>query len=145
MTRRFDVWVCQGRMCTSNGSDELAARARDAAALSAGRCRVLRGGCYGLCELGPNVVVREHEDGELPDEGVDRLSLTDAAGETVYCGVAPGDVAVVVDAHLVGAAPVRALTREAHEAATPPATNVAARLRAARQRRQRVHPMAVKK
>lgn len=137
MASRVDVWICQGRMCTANGSDELAARARDAAALSAGRCRVLRGGCYGLCELGPNVVVREHDEGALPDESADRLSLTEAPGETVYCGVAPAQVARVLTAHLHGAGPIHELTRAAREAALPPASPTAARVRAVRKRRRR--------
>lgn len=145
MARRLDVWICQGRMCTANGSDVLAARARDAAALSAGRCRVLRGGCYGLCELGPNVVVREHDEGATPDDDADRLSLTDAPGETVYSGVGAAQVAVVIEAHLEGAAPVKALTREAREAALAPASDVAARLRAVRRRRKRAQAIAVKK
>ncbi|MCC7074096.1 MAG: (2Fe-2S) ferredoxin domain-containing protein [Deltaproteobacteria bacterium] len=137
MAARVDVWICQGRMCTANGSDQLAARARDAAALSAGRCRVLRGGCYGLCELGPNVVVREHEQGELPDENADRLSLTNAPGEAVYCVVAPAQVATLVAAHLDGTGPVQGWTRAAREAALPAASPTAARVRAVRRRRQR--------
>ncbi len=126
-------------MCTANGADALAARARDAAALSHGRCRVLRGGCYGLCELGPNVVVREHQTGELPDESADRLSLTEAPGETVYCGVEPAQVATVIAAHLDGAGPLQELTRAAREATLAPASPTAARVRAVRRRRRGAH------
>src|SRR5688500_17955606 len=92
----FDVWVCQGRMCTANGSDVVAARMRDHADLD--RCRVLRGGCFGLCEIGPNVVVRRHLQ-QLPDADADRCSLTQEPNETVYSGLTPGDAGLVLRAH----------------------------------------------
>ena len=49
----FDVWVCRGRVCSANGSEGVA-DAFDTAVAGTSRVRVLRGGCYGLCELGPN-------------------------------------------------------------------------------------------
>ena len=136
MRSHFDVWVCQGRMCTGRGADEVSARARNGAALAGDRIRVLRGGCYGLCELGPNVVVRPHGENAAPDVDVDRLSLADVAGETVYCGIAPAQVDAILRAHLNDTAPVKALTREAREAAIAPGSAVAANLRRLRQRRR---------
>lgn len=136
MPSQFDVWVCQGRMCTGRGADEVAARARDGAALAGDRIRVLRGGCYGLCELGPNVVVRQHGEDAAPDADSDRLSLSNAEGETVYCGIAPAQVDLILRAHQDGTAPIAALTREAREAAIPPTSAVAANLRRLRQRRR---------
>jgi (2Fe-2S) ferredoxin len=133
---RFDLWICQGRMCTANGSDALAARAVAAAAGAGGRCRVLRGGCYGLCEIGPNAVLRRHAGpAALPDPEVDRLSLTDAANETVYSGVAPPDIDLILTSHLERDAPVPALRREAREAALPPGGPVAEKLRRLRAQR----------
>jgi (2Fe-2S) ferredoxin len=121
-------------MCTANGSDAVAERVRLEAAAHGARCRVLRGGCYGLCEIGPNVVVRRH-DGQLPDPNVDRLTLTDGDNESVYAGITPGDVGLLVDAHLVNDARVPELSREAREAALPPRSPVAEKLRKLRARR----------
>jgi (2Fe-2S) ferredoxin len=130
----FDVWVCQGRMCTANGSDAVAARARELADLD--RCRVLRGGCFGLCEIGPNVVVRRHVD-QLPDPDADRLSLTQEDNETVYSGIQPADVGLFLRAHIDNDSKIEDLTREAREAALPPASPVAAKLRELREKRKR--------
>jgi (2Fe-2S) ferredoxin len=130
----FDVWICQGRMCTANGSDAVAARARELADLD--RCRVLRGGCFGLCEIGPNVVVRRWLE-RLPDADADRLSLTNEANETVYSGITPADVGLVLRAHVEEDTAVEPLTREAREAALPPQSPVAAKLRALREKKER--------
>ncbi len=130
----FDVWVCQGRMCTANGSDAVAERARAVGAGHGERCRVLRGGCYGLCEIGPNVVVRRHTE-QLPDPEVDRLTLTEQPNETVYSGMSPADAEIAMNAHLVRDRGVPALTRVAREAALPPQSPVAAKLRALRDKK----------
>jgi (2Fe-2S) ferredoxin len=137
----FDVWICQGRMCTANGADAVVARAHGhvdgTSADAADRCRVLRGGCYGLCEIGPNVVVRRFEQKkETPDDAVDRLTLTEAENETVYSRVAPAEVAAILAGHLEDDEPVAALTREAREALVPPKNDVAARIRALREKRK---------
>jgi (2Fe-2S) ferredoxin len=134
---RFDIWVCQGRMCTANGSDAVAAAARNSA--SAETCRVLRGGCYGLCEIGPNVVVRRHP-GQLPDPEADRLSLTNAANEKVYSGMTPADVELVMHSHVAYDLEVPELSRDARERALPPQSPVAAKLRALRLRRRAPDP-----
>jgi (2Fe-2S) ferredoxin len=134
VTTRLDIWVCQGRMCTANGSDAVAVRARAVVGAGSETCRVLRGGCYGHCEIGPNVIVRAHE-GALPDVDADRLSLTEEANETVYAGVAPADVELVVKAHLAGRS-VPQLTRDARLAALPAASPVAEKIRALRARRR---------
>ena len=57
----FRISVCKSVDCHSRGSDAVWAEARTAAArlgLSPDRCHLYRGGCYGLCQLGPNVVIR---------------------------------------------------------------------------------------
>ena len=118
-------------MCTANGSDAVATAVE---ASVDGGCRVLRGGCYGHCEIGPNVVVRAHE-GPLPDVEDDRLSLTEAQNETVYSGVGPAEVALVIAAHQQGTT-VPALTRDARLAAMPATSPVAEKIRALRLRRR---------
>jgi (2Fe-2S) ferredoxin len=132
--RHFDLWVCQGRMCTANGSDVVAV----AAAASAPACvTVLRGGCYGLCDLGPNVVVRRFVDDNRDPTQVDadRLSLTYTANEHVYCGVGAGDLDAIVSAHVVDDAPLVRLTRAVREREITPKSPVESRMRTLRERR----------
>ena len=95
---------------------------------------MLRGGCYGHCEIGPNVVVRVHE-GPPPAVEDDRLNLTEAANETVYSQVSPTDVALIVQTHRAGAT-VPALTRDARLAALPPSSPVAQKIQALREKRR---------
>ncbi len=67
MAWNWRVSVCKGPDCRSRGSDEVWAAARELAArmdLSPERCWLYRGGCYGLCELGPNVVIRPARAGD---------------------------------------------------------------------------------
>lgn len=114
------------------------AEAFEAAATSTdGAVTVLRGGCYGLCELGPNVVVRRRR-GAAPDRDAtnDRLSLAGGADETVYCGVGVDDAAAVVAAHVDGDAPLVRLTRVVQEATQQPRTAIEERIRALRAARR---------
>ncbi len=67
MAWNWRVSVCRGPDCRSRGSDEVWAAARELAArmeLSPERCWLYRGGCYGLCQLGPNVVIRPARAGD---------------------------------------------------------------------------------
>jgi (2Fe-2S) ferredoxin len=56
--------VCRGPDCRRNGAEHVLTAAREAVAAQGlqGKCVLGRGGCYGLCHLGPNVVVREERD-----------------------------------------------------------------------------------
>lgn len=130
----FDLWVCRGRLCTANGSDVVTAAAQGAAP---SRVTVLRGGCYGLCDLGPNVVVRRFVDGarDPAQQEADRLSLTNAANEHVYCGVAVSDIAAIVSAHVDDDAPVIRLSRAVRERELAPKSPIEERMRALRGRR----------
>lgn len=58
-TYRFSV--CKGPDCRRNGSDAVFDAAKEALATAGleGKCALYRGGCYGLCHMGPNVVIRE--------------------------------------------------------------------------------------
>lgn len=64
------------------------------------RCEVYRGGCYGLCHLGPNVVVRE--DGGGPRDPLSRedFQLMGGPGEFHYAPMTARDIGRVVDEHL---------------------------------------------
>ncbi len=129
----FDLWVCRGRMCTANGSNAVA-DAFDVVTADNAAVTPLRGGCYGLCDLGPNVVVRRFVD-DSEDLAADRLSLTGADNETVYCGVHVKDVADVVNAHVVDDVPLVRLTRAVREHELQPTSPIEQRMRALRERR----------
>ena len=135
----FDVWVCRGRVCSANGSEGVA-DAFDTAVAGTSRVRVLRGGCYGLCELGPNVVVRRFVDGDAAagsTADVDRLTLSGADNEVVYCGVAVSDAAAVIAAHVVQDTPLLRLTRAVRQQELEPRTPIERRMRDLRVARER--------
>lgn len=133
---RFDLWVCRGRMCTANGSNAVADASEGAvvAAHAEAVVEVVRGGCYGLCDLGPNVVVRRFVD-DAEDVTADRLSLTGADNEFVYCGVHVTDVKDIVAAHVVDDAPLVRLTRAVREREIVASSPIEQRMRALRERR----------
>ena len=85
---RSHVMICGGTGCTSSGSDKVAA-AFEAEIVTAGlenEVKVIRTGCFGLCALGPIVVIYP--------EG------------TFYSMVKPEDVAEIVNEHLLKGRPV---------------------------------------
>jgi len=135
----FDVWICEGRMCRSFGAEELSARGP--AALvgrdDAERVRFLRGGCFGLCELAANVVVRRHRDhSALPSTDEDRLSLTHAPNETVYSQVGAEGLSRLLAAHLDDDRADDTQTQRAREEAIGPRSTIAERMRLLRERRR---------
>ncbi len=85
---RSHVMICGGTGCTSSGSDKVAA-AFEAEIITTGldrEVKVIRTGCFGLCALGPIVVIYP--------EG------------TFYSMVKPEDVAEIVQEHLLKGRPV---------------------------------------
>ena len=85
---RSHVMICGGTGCTSSGSDKVAA-AFEAEIVTAGlekEVKVIRTGCFGLCALGPIVVIYP--------EG------------TFYSMVKPEDVPEIVNEHLLKGRPV---------------------------------------
>lgn len=132
---RFDVWVCAGRLCRANGAD-LVTHACAHALDGQPRARLQRGGCYGLCDLGPNVIVRRQSlDGEV-DVEADRLSLTDNDNEFVSCGVGPADVSELLGSFLALDQPLLRLSRAVKESALAPRSTIEARMRALRTQRR---------
>lgn len=126
-------------MCRSFGAEELSARATGLVADrdDADRVRFLRGGCFGLCELAANVVVRRHVDrSALPSTEEDRLSLTHASNETVYSQVSVDGLAGLLRAHLDDDRPDEAQTQRAREDAIGPRSTIAERMRLLRERRR---------
>ncbi len=130
----FDVWICEGRMCTSNGADDLRERANALLSELSGderaRLRVLRGGCFGLCEMGANVVVRRwSKKGRLPDPDVDRLRVTGRRNEVVYSRMQRDEIVRVIRGHLDDDQPVQELTLRAREEEVPAASATARNIR----------------
>ena len=85
---RAHVLICGGTGCTSSGSNKI--QEAFASALEANgiadEVKIVQTGCFGLCELGPVVIV--HPDG------------------TFYSRVTPEDVAEIVSEHLLKGRPV---------------------------------------
>lgn len=109
--KRYRLSVCKGVDCRANGSDAVFARANEAvrAAGVAMRCEVSRGGCYGLCHLGPNVVIRENADRPIDPFSSEDFRLTFELGEAYYWKMTPEKMSQVVARHLVAGEQVEEL------------------------------------
>jgi (2Fe-2S) ferredoxin len=89
--------VCKGPDCTRGGSDAVAAKARE---IAPSGCEVYRGGCFGLCHLGPNVVLREDRGGKRDPFSREDFQLTRTEFETYYWQMTPEKVARVMERHV---------------------------------------------
>ena len=89
--------VCKGPDCTQGGSDAVFAKAR---AVAPSSCQVYRGGCYGLCHLGPNVVLREDTGAKRDPFSREDFQLMNTPGETYYWQMTPEKVARVIERHV---------------------------------------------
>ena len=94
--------VCKGVDCRANGSDAVFAHANQVVRTSglAGKCEVFRGGCYGLCHLGPNVVIREDTGRKRDLLSREDFQLMGWDGETHYGNMTPERVPRLVEEHL---------------------------------------------
>jgi len=100
--KKYRLSVCKGVDCKDNGSDAVFAQA-NAAVKAAGvgaRCEVSRGGCYGLCHLGPNVVIREDTGKPVDPFASDDFQLTFEPGETYYWKMTPAKMVRLVTEHI---------------------------------------------
>jgi (2Fe-2S) ferredoxin len=137
-----DLWICQGRMCTAHGAEAIKIVANSALeeAIEAGllepdATRLLRGGCYGLCEMAPNAVIRTWPSvQQRPGPEADRLVLLGRSNETVYCTLEPSDMKELVARHMAEGEEVVRLSRQAREDARPARGRTAERIRALRER-----------
>lgn len=95
---RSQVMVCGGTGCTSSGSAEIISRLESQIAEKGldKEVKVVRTGCFGLCEVGPVVIVYP--------EGV------------FYAHVTPGDVDEIVEEHLLKGRIVKRLIYKEHSA-----------------------------
>lgn len=105
--------MCKGVDCRAAEADDVfAAASAEAARLGVAdeRCRVARGGCYGLCKDGPNVVLRWEDPAKAEDilyPGNARLLYV--PGEFHYPHMTEEKVRRVVAEHVAGGRPVAAL------------------------------------
>lgn len=103
VTARWRLSVCRGDRCRAGGAEAVfdAARAEVARlGLGAERCLVGRGGCYGLCELGPNVVVRERAEDDDDPLWPGNYRLLRVRGEFHYWRMDPERVRRVLGEHV---------------------------------------------
>lgn len=109
--KKYRLSVCKGPDCKDNGSDAVYAQA-NASVKAAGllpRCEVYRGGCYGLCHQGPNVVIREDKGKPIDPLGSDDFQLNFEPDEKYYWKMTAERMARVVDEHIAADRPVDAL------------------------------------
>ena len=101
--RKYVVAVCEGPDCTGNGSDALVPLLGAAIGKLGigGHCRVQRGGCYGLCHEGPNVIVRRDTGAPVDPLSSEDYELTGAEGEVHYDHVDAVKIEKLVREHLV--------------------------------------------
>lgn len=99
---RYRVSVCRGPDCRENGAEQVYAAAQACAQrLGLGaRCELARGGCYGLCHLGANVVVREVSGLKADPFQSEDYQLTYEPGETYYWAMTPAKVERVLQEHV---------------------------------------------
>src|SRR5262249_10374359 len=116
--KKYRLAVCKGPECRAGGADHLFSTLRQLLLQEglATRCEAYRGGCYGLCHLGPNIVVREDRGAPgnpLAPENFQRMGWE---GEHHYSEVTSEKLIRIVKEHIVADRPARDLVCEAEEA-----------------------------
>jgi len=112
----FLVSVCKGSECVARGSDALHAEA--VACVKEQRLgdhvTVTRGGCWGLCNLGPNVVVRQDEAARAVEGALFGHDATflGKVGEFHYGACAVETVQRIVREHLAEGHPIPELASD---------------------------------
>ena len=107
--KRYRLSVCKGSSCKAGGSDAVAAAARDelsARKLQVPRCELYRGGCYGFCHMGPNVVIREETGRKRDPLSPEDFQLMGWEGEVYYSHMTPEKMKRVVAEHIAQDKPV---------------------------------------
>ena len=116
--KRYRLSVCKGSSCKAGGSDAVAAAARETLA-SGGlqpRCELYRGGCYGFCHMGPNVVLREETGRKRDPLSPEDYQLMGWEGEAYYSHMTPEKMRRVVAEHVARDTPVVELLGHPEEA-----------------------------
>jgi len=116
--KKYRLAVCKGPECCAGGADHLFARCRQLL-LQAGlsiRCEAYRGGCYGLCHLGPNVIVREDKGAPRNPLAPENFQLMGWEGEYYYSEMNEAKLARIVNEHIRCDRPAEDLVCAAEEA-----------------------------
>jgi (2Fe-2S) ferredoxin len=121
--RRYRLSVCKGPHCRQNGADAVfaAAKAELAALGEQARCEAYRGGCYGLCHRGANVVVREDTGRPRDPFSREDFQLMGWPGEVYYPATTVEGMVRIVREHIGAHTPVQALAGRAEDADDPAA------------------------
>jgi (2Fe-2S) ferredoxin len=100
--KKYRISVCKGPVCRPGGSDRVfqAAQREVQAQGFAERCQVARGGCYGLCHLGPNVIIREDVGRKKDPLSREDFQLMGWEGETHYGAMTEERMVRVVAEHI---------------------------------------------
>jgi (2Fe-2S) ferredoxin len=123
VSRRFTILVCRGPECgEKRHSAELHARfAEELRRCPLGDTQVTLDlySCFGRCQRGPNVLVRELKASDSPTF----LRLMPTAGHraVIYHGVRPSEVRRVLEEHVVGGQQITELIERVPAAAPEPA------------------------
>ena len=109
--KRYRMAVCKGMDCKFNGADRVLAAAREELAQRGltQRCEVYRGGCYGFCHMGPNVVIREETGRKRDPLSPEDFQLMGWPGEVYYSRVTVEKMERIVAEHIEKDAPVTEL------------------------------------
>ncbi|MGQ0505448.1 MAG: (2Fe-2S) ferredoxin domain-containing protein [Myxococcaceae bacterium] len=115
--KKYRVSVCKGPDCKMGGSDHVftALKARVQEKGLAARCELFRGGCYGVCHLGPTLVIREHNGKPRDPLSRDDFQLIQRDGEVHYDSMTPEKMIQIVDEHLEKDHPVESLRSTGEE------------------------------
>jgi (2Fe-2S) ferredoxin len=103
VAERYRLAVCKGPNCSFNGARDVVDALREALRTQGleERCHLARGGCYGLCAFGPNVIVRRDD----PSAAANPLApgdfmLLGIPGEYHYSAVMPAQAARLIAEHI---------------------------------------------
>src|SRR4051794_16404094 len=100
--QKYRVAVCKGPDCRRGGAERVFSAAREEVARRglSSRCELYRGGCYGLCHLGPNVVVRKDTGRPRDFLSQEDFQLMGWEGEVHYGAMTPEKMVRVLDEHV---------------------------------------------
>jgi (2Fe-2S) ferredoxin len=118
--RKFRLSVCKGVTCRLGGADDVYRAATETLKGSPmeAQCEARRGGCWGMCHLGPNVVMRE-DVGRAPDPfRREDYQLMGWQEETLYGDMTPEKVARLIREHIETGQPVADLATDADPSPT---------------------------
>ena len=129
--KKYRLAVCKGPDCKRGGSDAVfaAVKAELEAQGLKDRCEAARGGCYGLCHMGPNVVIRESNARPKDPFSREDFQLMGWEGEHHYAAMNPAKVAKVLAEHVGKDAPPEDLLAQGKDNAAPLVLQAAAKVR----------------